>query len=331
MQRSKPWDAVIIGGGIAGLSAAIYLARAKREILGIDAGKSLARWVPDIENYLGFPQGIAGEDLLLRGHEQAMHYGAEFVEDSVEELRRAPNNVFQAVGGKQVYEARRVLLATGIYHLPPDIPGVPECLGRSLFFCKDCDGCRCEGRRIGIFGWNDEAVEYALAMLLYSPCVFIFQNAHEAYWSARHERWLREYEIPVYPDKVVDVHHDDGNVRWLELDSGVRVELDALFTTRGDVYHNKLAQQVGAQTYESGEVRVNHRMQTTVRGLYAAGCVTPANCQMIIAAGDGATAALAINRSLFEEDLETHTLHRYRAKQLEQFETEPPVEPVAAT
>lgn len=330
MQRSKPWDAVIIGGGISGLSAAIYLARAKRETLIIDSGKSLARWVPDVENYLGFPSGIEGKELLALGHKQAAHYGAEFVEDTVEELRRAPNNVFQAVGREHVYEARRVLLATGVYHLPPDIPGVRECLGHSLFFCKDCDGFRCEGKRIGIFGWNDEAVEYALGMLLYSPCVFVFQNGHEPHWSARHEQWLREYEIPVYPDKVIDVHHHDGNVRWLELDSGVRVELDALFTTRGDVYHNKLAQQAGAQTCETGEVRVNHRMQTTVRGLYAAGCVTPANCQMIIAAGDGATAAQAINRSLFEEDLETHSLHRYRAQQLEQFETEPPVEPVEA-
>jgi len=331
MQRSKPWDAVIIGGGMAGLSAAIYLARARRETLVVDAGKSLARCVPDVENYLGFPHGIAGEELLLRGHEQAMHYGAVFADDMIEALRHAPHGVFQAVGKQEVYEARRVLLATGIYHLPPDIPGVRECLGHSMFFCKDCDGCRCEGKRIGIFGWNNEAVEFALAMLLYSPCVFIFQNGHESQWSTRHEQWLREYEIPVYPDKVIDVHHESGDVRWLELEGDVRVELDALFTVRGDVYHNKLAQQVSAGTNDNGEVRVSDGMQTTVPGLYAAGCVTPANCQMIIAAGDGATAAQAINRSLFEEDLETHSLHRYRKNQLEHCETEPPVEAVTTT
>jgi thioredoxin reductase (NADPH) len=127
------------------------------------------------------------------------------------------------------------------------------------------------------------------------------------------------------------VHHCDGAVQWLELDNGLRVELDALFTTRGDVYHNKLARQVGARTEVEGIVMVNQRMQTSVRGLYAAGCVTPANCQMIISAGDGATAAQAINRSLFEEDLETHSLHRYRVKQLEHCETEPPVEPATVT
>jgi thioredoxin reductase (NADPH) len=328
MERTKPWDALIIGGGIAGLSAAIYLARAKRSTLVVDESKSMARWEPDVENYLGFPRGISGDDLLARGREHAEHYGARFVEGYVEELRHAPRGVFQAVAGPDVHGARRVLLATGICHLPPDIPGVVQCLGHSMFFCKDCDGLRCEQKRIGIFGWNEEAVEYALAMLLYSPCVFVFQNGHESHWSPRHEQWLREYEIPVYAEAVIDVHHRDGGVQWLELDSGVRVELDALFTTRGDIYHNKLAHQIGAECDAGGVVLVNQKMQTSVPNVYAAGCVTPANCQIIIAAGDGATAAQAINRSLFEEDLATHSLHRYRVQQLEHCETEPPVAPV---
>jgi thioredoxin reductase (NADPH) len=328
MERTKLWDAMIIGGGLAGLSAAIYLARARRETIVIDGGKSLARWEPHVQNYLGFQQGIAGDELLARGREQARHYGAQFVNDFIEELRHAPRALFHAVGQEGTYEARRVLLATGVYHLPPDIPGVKECLGHSMFFCKDCDGVRCEGKRIGIFGWNNEAVEYALAMLLYSPCVFVFQNCHEPAWSKQHGEWLHEYEIPVYPEKVIDVHHVDGQVKWLMLENETRVQLDALFTTRGDVFHNKLARQIGAETNADGEVLVGSRMQTTIDDVYAAGCVTPANCQMIIAAGDGATAAQAINRSLFEESLETHSLHRYRAKQLEERETEPPVEPV---
>ena len=168
-------------------------------------------------------------------------------------------------------------------------------------------------------------MEYALAMLLYSPCVFIFQNGRKPLWSPQNEQWLREYGIPVYPDKVVDVHHCDHAVKWLELENGTRVELEALFTTRGDIYHNKLARQAGAKTDAEGVVQVSHCMETDVPGLYAAGCVTPANCQMIISAGDGARAAQAINRSLFEEDLSSHSLHRYRVQQLEHEETEPPL------
>lgn len=325
MERTKPWDAVVIGGGIAGLSGAIYLARARRRTLVIDHGKSMARWVPDVENYLGFPKGIEGAELLRLGRKQARHYGAEFVEDTITTLRREPDGLFQAVGERGVYGGRRALLTTGLRHLPPEIPGVSDCLGQSMFFCKHCDAVRCEGKRIGIFGWNDEAVEYALGMLLHSPCVFIFQNDHAAQWSSEHARWLTEYEIPIYPERVVDVHHARGQVRWLELATGARVELDALFTTRGDVYHNHLARQAGAETDPEGQVRVNQSMETNVRGLYAAGCVTPANCQMIIAAGDGATAAQAMNRSLFDEDLATHSLHRYRVQQLYHGKTEPTI------
>jgi thioredoxin reductase (NADPH) len=326
--RTKPWDVIVVGGGLAGLSAAIYLGRAKRDVLVLDEGKSMARWEPDVQNYLGFPDGIAGSELLLRGHEQAEQYGARFLNENVMELRRAESNVFHVVAEHGVNETRRLLLATGIHHLPPQIHGVEECLGHSMFFCKDCDGVRCEGKCIGIFGWNDEAVEYALGMLLYSACVSVFLDGHEPHWSATHEQWLKDYEIPVYPNPVTDVHHLDGQVQWLELGGDVRVELDALFTTRGDVYHNKLARMLGAETNAHGEILVNDKMETTVPGLYAAGCVTPANCQMIIAAGEGAIAAQAINRSLFEESLATHSLHRYRARQIKHSETEPPVEKV---
>jgi len=328
MERSQPWDAVIIGGGLAGLSAAIYLARARRSTLVIDDGNSLAQWEPDVENYLGFPRGIAGRELLERGRKQARHYGAKFIEDHIEGLRHGPNDVFHILSDTEMFAAHRVLLATGLYHLPPEIPGVKECLGHSMFFCKDCDGLRCEGKRIGIFGWNEEAVEYALAMLLYSPCVFIFLNGHEPHWSERHNQWLKEYEIPIYASPVVDVHHKSGGVEWLELADETRVELDALFTTRGDIYHNKLAHQVGAEM-KNGEILVNDRMETSVRGLYAAGCVTPANCQMIIAAGHGAAAGQAINRSLFEESLATHTLKRHREHQIQTAPVIP--EPLPAT
>jgi thioredoxin reductase (NADPH) len=103
------------------------------------------------------------------------------------------------------------------------------------------------------------------------------------------------------------------------------VEVNALFTTRGDVFYNKLARKLGAEVDNEGQIRVNADMATSVRGLYAAGCVTPANCQMIIAAGDGARAAQAINCDLFEESLATHHLRRLRRQQLATTETEPVV------
>jgi thioredoxin reductase (NADPH) len=132
------FDAVVVGAGVAGLSAGIYLGRAQRKALLVSSGNSMAVWEPVVENYLGFPDGISGEDLISRGKQQAVRYEVNFAEDLIDSVR-VEKECF-LVTGKHEYCARRVLLATGIYHLPPDLPGVKECLGHSMFFCKDCDG-----------------------------------------------------------------------------------------------------------------------------------------------------------------------------------------------
>ena len=312
----KHAEVAIVGGGIAGLSAAIYLGRAERDTLVIDSGKSMARWEPHVENYLGFAEGIAGDDLLKNGRRQARRHGVRFVQDQV--LRSSIKaGHFILRGVKAEYHVRRVLLATGIFHLPPEIEGVPECLGRSMFFCKDCDGFRVRGQRIAIYGWRDEAVEYALGMMFYSAAIVIVTDGHQPAWSRRHAGWVREYALPVRREKIQAVTREGCQARALEFEEGEPVLIDALFTTRGDIYFNQLAKGLGARVDREGQVMVDEDMRTSVPGVYASGCVTPANCQLIIAAGQGATAAQAINRDLFEAELERHELRQLRGRQLQ--------------
>jgi len=315
-------EVIVIGGGIAGLSAAIYLGRAQRDTLVIDSGHSMAKREPVVENYLGFPKGVSGEDLLKHGRKQAERHEVEFVEDEVQEIA-AKKGSFIVVGQERSYRARRLLLATGIFHLPPKIPGVKECLGHSMFFCKDCDGYRVRGKRIAICGANDEAVDYALGMLHYSPCVVVATNAEKPRWSRKHAKLLKEYEIPVHREKITGVDHRKCQVRGLRLKGATEVKIDCIFTTRGDIFHTKLAKSLGAELDRDGQIEVDHCMRTSVPRLYAAGCVTPANCQMIIAAGQGAAAAQVINRDLFEESIANHSLRRFREVQLEQEKTVP--------
>ena len=317
-------EVIVVGGGIAGLSAAIYLGRAQRDTLVIDSGHSMAKWEPVVENYLGFPKGVGGEELLKNGRMQAKRYQARFVEDEIKNVS-VRKSVFVLKGRRKTYRTKRLLVATGIFHLPPEIPGVKECLGHSMFFCKDCDGCRVRGKRIAIVGSNNEAVEYALGMLHYSACVVIATNGKRASWDRRHARWLEEYEIPVARKRIRDVDHRKRKIRALEFASGEQVKIDYIFTTRGDIFYNKLAKKLGAKLDSDGQIKVDQCMRTTVPRLYAAGCVTPANCQMIIAAGQGAAAAQAINRDLFEESLASHSLRRFREEQLEDEKTVPEV------
>jgi thioredoxin reductase (NADPH) len=317
-------EAIVIGGGIAGLSAAIYLARAQRDIVVIDSGHSMAKWEPVVENYLGFPDGVGGEELLRNGRAQARRYKARIVRDEIKNVS-TKDSIFVLKGARKTYRTKRLLVATGIFHLPPEIPGVKECLGHSMFFCKDCDGYRVRGTRIAIIGANNEAVEYALGMLHYSACVVVATNGKRPGWDEQHARWLEEYEIPVARKRIRDVDHRKRKIRALEFTSGHEVKIDYIFTTRGDIFYNQLAKKLGAKIDRDGQIRVDHCMRTTVPGLYAAGCVTPANCQMIIAAGQGATAAQTINRDLFEESLASHSLRRFREHQLKKKKTVPEV------
>lgn len=320
IQRSR--EIIIVGGGLAGLSAAIYLGRALRDVLIIDAGESLAIWEPEVQNYLGFPECIDGRELLKRGREQALRYGAELVHEEVDHLSRE-NGVFEIRARKANFRAQRLLLATGVYHLPPKIPCVNECVGKSMFFCKDCDGYRVQDKRVIIAGHNNDAVDYSLGIMLYTECVTLLTNGETPHWDETHDGWLREYHVPIHHEKITQVEHHDGQMRSVTLASGEKIAVDCLFTTRGDVFHNSLARQLGASLDSEGQVIVDKEQRTSIPGLYAAGCVTPANCQMIIAAGDGATAAQAINRDLFEESLRTGSLRAHRRTQLERGNTEP--------
>lgn len=320
----KIWDVIIVGGGCAGLSAAIYLSRAMRTVLVIDAGQSLALWEPDAQNYFGFPDGISGKDLIERGKAQAAKYGAEIICDEIGGVRRADSN-FLLEGKSGQYRSRRILLATGVLHIPPDIPHVNECLGHSMFFCKDCDGFRNQGKQIIIVGSNNEAVEYALGMLCYASCVLIATNGKSQVWDKQHAEWISEYEIPVYTERIQQVKQENGFLKSITLADERCLEVEALFTTRGDIVHNKLGKMLDAKLDADGQILVDHCMKTSVAGLSAAGCITPANCQMIIAAGDGAAAAQAINRDLFEESLRNHALRRFRARQISTEQTEPVV------
>ena len=302
MERST--QVIIVGGGLAGLSAALYLARAKRQLLVVDSAKSMARWEPKVENYLGFPAGVSGSLLLERARRQVMRYGAKFQRDVIVSASNR-NGRFALEGKKRSYSCDRLLLATGVFHIPPDLPGLTSCIGHSLFFCKDCDGFRMQGKRVAVYGWNNETVRYAIAMLSYAAKVCVLTDGRNPTWNRTHRRALREHCIPVFCHPVARVDRVGTQVRALHLRGGERRAIDALFTTRGDIVWNDLGKALGAELDKEGQIITDVDMRTSVRGLYAAGCVTPANCQMIIAAGQGATAAQAINSDFLDEALKT--------------------------
>lgn len=302
MQRRA--QVIIVGAGLAGLSAALYLARAKRDLLVLDSGKSMARWEPKVENYLGFPAGISGKGLLERAWRQARRYGARFKRDLIVSSRISRGRFVLRGKKGAAYSCEKLLLATGVFHIPPDLHGFKSCIGRSMFFCKDCDGFRVRGKRVAIYGWSNETVRYAVAMLTYASEVCVLTDGRKPTWDAKHREVLRKHDVPVFCEPIKRVRRAGPHLRGIRVEGKAERLIDALFTTRGDIVWNGLGKQLGAKVDREDQIITDVDMRTTVKGLYAAGCVTPANCQMIIAAGQGATAAQAINRDLFEEELD---------------------------
>ena len=268
----------------------------------------MARWEPRVENYLGFPEGLSGQTLLELGRVHVRKFGVQTVHERINRIQRIDEGFLLEGAGK--YRSRRVLLATGLTHLLPDIPGADACRGQSVLFCKDCDAFRVRGKRIAVYGRHNEAARYALAMLAFSPSVTLVTDGKVPLWDRDLKQALNDYSVPVRGEPVKAFLHRDGWLEAILFEDATRCQADAMFTTRGDVYHTALAEGLGAAEDEEGQLIVDGDMRTSVPGLYAAGCVTPANCQMIIAAGQGATAAQAIDHDLFDERLRSRTLPR---------------------
>ena len=169
-------EVIMIGGGIAGLSAAIYLGRAQRDTLVIDSGHSMAKWDPIVENYLGFPDGVGGEELLADGRQQAERYEVRFAKDEIIEVSRIGQTASNCAERAEPIGRNDFCSRPAFFISRRKSPGVKECLGHSMFFCKDCDGYRVRGKRIAICGANNEAVEYALGHAALLACVMVATN-----------------------------------------------------------------------------------------------------------------------------------------------------------
>ncbi len=163
------YDALILGGGPAGLSAAVYLGRFTRRVAVLDAGDARSSYVQVNENYLGFPDGVTTRDLRALGERQARRFGAEIRPCTVERLeRRGDGDGFRAHTTDGVFEGRTVLFATGVTDVWPSIPGILDWIGRQVFWCITCDGHRTQNKQLVCIGNTDEAATTALQLLLFT-------------------------------------------------------------------------------------------------------------------------------------------------------------------
>jgi thioredoxin reductase (NADPH) len=296
-------DCLVIGGGPAGLTAAIYLGRFGRRFLVVDAGEPRAAWIPVSHNIPFFAGGIPGPDILARQRDHAGQYGTRVLAGTVTELRKTPDGYFVATveekgGGARRIEARRALLATGSIDVEPDLPDLPDAVRRGLVrYCPICDGYEARGRRTAVIGHGARgAGEAGFIARTYSDDVTLLTLGQPMDGLGPEERERLEGQgvrIVEQPVAALDVR--DGQIAALRTGGGQELRFEVLYSALGLKYRTGLARDLGAEHDAQGALVVDPHNQTSVKGLYAAGDVARGLDQIVVAMGHAAVAATHIH------------------------------------
>ena len=290
-------DCLIVGGGPAGLTAGIYLARFLRNVLVVDEGKSRAALIPESHNYPGFVYGVSGEELLARLRAQAQEYGCRELQGRIDRLTRK-GEVFIAEADGAVLAARRILIATGIVDEGPDLPGLDDFVERgSLRYCPICDAFEALDQRIGVLGRTTSAAHKALFLRTYSRNVLVLPTDDPAPdETVRAE--LAAAEVTLLSRRVTALARRGNRIAAQCNNGEICEEVDVLYPALGCHVRSDLARGLGAQCDDIGLLVVDDKQKTSIDGLYAAGDVVSDLHQISVATGHAAIAATAIHNSL---------------------------------
>jgi thioredoxin reductase len=301
------YDVVVIGGGAAGLSAALVLSRARRTVAVVDAGHPRNAPAAHMHGFLS-RDGFPPNELLAAGRAEIMAYGAELFTGVVTDIYRTDPGFRVERADAEPLTARRVLVTTGLRDEVPDIPGVRERWGRDLLHCPYCHGYEVRDEPLGVLGGAPNAVEHALLIRQWSDDVTYFP--HTDTLNDDETGRLAARDIDVVPGTVVRLVVTDDRLHGVELDNGRVVPRTAVFVRPRMVPNSDLLTALGADTDHNGWVNADTVGRTSVPGVYVAGNAVNPRAQVITAAGEGSAVAIAINADLVDEDVaKAHVIH----------------------
>ena len=294
------YDVVIVGGGAAGLSAALVLARARRAVAVIDAGQPRNAPAAHMHGYLS-RDGLSPSGLLELGRGEVLAYGGEVRSGTVSELYHTDLGFRIELVGVAPITARRVLVATGLHDEIPDIPGLRDRWGVDVLHCPYCHGFEVRDQPLGVLGGTPQAVEHALLVRQWSDDVVYFQHTDELDEADRARLTARG--IGITAGRVAGVLLEDDRLAALHLVGGEVVPRVAVFVRPRMVLNDQLVTHLGVVVAPDGRVSVDPTGRTSVPGLWMAGNSVNPRAQVITAAGEGSAAAIAINNDLVTDDV----------------------------
>jgi thioredoxin reductase len=286
------YDVVIIGGGPAGLSAALVLGRARRTVAVVDSGEPRNAAAHESHGFLtrdGLPPG----ELLALGREEVTRYGVTLVDDRV--VSAAEGFTLTLESGA-VLEARNLLVTAGVRDELPDVPGVAELWGDQVHFCPYCHGYEVRDDQVGIVADGPLGVVKAIMLREWAPDVVLFPGDYSL--TEDEAAQLDKRGITVEPGKVTRLAVTDGRLTGVDLADGRTVVRTAVFVNPTFVPKDTLLRDLGCDLTDQGWVRTDRDGRTSVAGVWAAGNVVDPKAQLISSAGQGAATAVALNHDL---------------------------------
>lgn len=298
------WDVIVIGGGAAGLSAALILARARRRVLVLDAREPRNRFAPHMHGVLS-RDGYSPLDLVADGYREVRAVDGVIVDARVATTRVTDDGFEVVTESGARATARRLIVATGARDLLPDIPGLAEQWGRGVVACPYCDGYEATGRAIGVLATSVPGLHKAHMLRSYSDDITVFTAL--AGIIPDEERLMLEVRgMRVETRTVTHVATDAGRLTGLGLDDGTITSIDVVFAEPALVALDEPLRQLGAERVDSHFgpwTAVDAFGRTSIDGVWAVGNSANPGALVPLAAGSGATAALALNGELVALDV----------------------------
>lgn len=300
MAIKNKFDAIIIGGSYAGLSAAMALGRSLRNVLIIDSGKPCNAQTPHSHNFLT-QDGKTPAEISAVGREQVEQY------DTVRFYTGFATSAIQTEDGFEIttetadiFYCKKLVLATGIKDIMPDIPGFAACWGISVVHCPYCHGYENKGRKTAIMAESERAFHLASLVNNLTQDLTLLTNGKTPYSKAQLEK-LQQHGIKIIEQEVTSIEHEDGQLKHIVFSDGSKAQFDALYAGPHFIQHSNIPMQLGCELTEMGHIKTDSMQKTTVKGVFA--CGDNANMMRSVAGAvaAGNIAGAMVNKELVEE------------------------------
>lgn len=290
-------DAIVCGGGPAGLAAATWLGRYRRKTILLDEGRQRNLAATTSHGYLSRDSARPDELIGAARHDLERYPSVELHHGPATNVMQDGNTfVVTAQGG--MYRAPRLVLATGVEDVFPDIPHFAELYGTSVFHCSCCDGYESQGQDLVAIGWSENSAGFALDLLNWGKSVTLVTNGETFEGDAGARDALARNSIPIVEEVVTEIEQKNGRLSGVRLTSGRSIAATRAFFSIAHRPRNELARKLGCELVEGGYVMVGEHGETSVDGVYAAGDVVPGEQLVQTAAAQGAVAGIACAMSL---------------------------------